>query len=185
VRTWQAALALLVAANVVLALVLFLLRSPAGSIEAVRVPPYQLPAQIVTLQDRIVEGPSGEPYALNLTDDELTAAVGYFVARAPDVPFTRLRVAVIGDRILVDGVTKGLAVTVPVQATVSLSTENGLPQAHIEAVSLGGVILPSFVQDQVLRQANASLDLSRYPMPITVDGIEQRPGGLTIRGTLK
>jgi hypothetical protein len=52
-------------------------------------------------------------------------------------------------------------------------------------VSLGETPLPAFVRDRILREANSSLDFSRYPLPVTVEAVELRPGGLTVRGLLK
>ena len=75
--------------------------------------------------------------------------------------------------------------TVPVRIVGTVSAAGGLPRARIEDVSLGGTPLPAFVRDQIVREANASLDFSRYRMPLTVDALETAPSRLTIRGTLK
>ena len=69
--------------------------------------------------------------------------------------------------------------------TGTVSASGGLPRARVDDVSLGGAPLPSFAREQIVRQANASLDFSRYAMPVTVDAIELRPGSMTIRGSLK
>ena len=52
-------------------------------------------------------------------------------------------------------------------------------------VSLGETRLPGLVRERVLRAVNGSLDFSRYGLALTVDGVELRPGGMTIRGTIK
>jgi hypothetical protein len=175
---------LLAVGNVLLGVAVFALRSPWATAPEVAAPP-ALPPQVERLRARIAERHPGEPYSLDLSDEELTATVGYFMARAPDVPFTRVRVTVTGQRVIAEGVTRGLAVTVPVRVSGTLSARDGLPQAWIEDVSLGDTPLPAFVRDQILREANRSLDFSRYRMPLTVDAIELRPGGVTIRGARK
>ena len=177
-------LLLLTVANVLLAVVLFALRSPRTSPPEPVVLP-TLPPQVQQLRARIAEGHAGEPYSLSLTDDELSATANYFLGAAPDVPFTGIRVAVADERVTADAVTRGLAVTVPVRIVGTVSAAGGLPRARIEDVSLGGTPLPAFVRDQIVREANASLDFSRYRMPLTVDALETAPGRLTIRGTLK
>ncbi len=176
-------LALVTATNVLLGAALFVLRPPAGADGAV-VPP-ALPAPVAELEARIGQGHPGEPYLLDLSDEELTALASYVLAHAPDVPFARPKVTVTGEKVVVNGVTKSLAVAVPIRLTSALAAKDGRPTALVEDVSLGQTALPGAVRDQILRAANQSLDLSRYAIPLTVDAVELRPGGVTLHGTLK
>ncbi len=197
--SFRRALVLLAAANLLLGAALFSLRPPGRAAAAIEPPP-PLPAQVEQIQALIAEGRHGEPYALDLSEKELTATVAYFLARSADIPFGRVRIAVRspyprplpegegsgGERVIVlDAVTRGLAVTVPVRVTGTVAARDGLPVASIHDVSLGDTPLPGFARDQVLREANAALDFSKRPMDVTVDSVELRPGGLTIRGTVK
>jgi len=187
--SFRRVLVLVAAVNLLLGVALFALRSPQGAGAALEPPP-ALPPQVEALRALIAEGRHGEPYVLDLTDDELSATAEYFLAQRPNVPFARVRMAVQGPLpgaeglVVVDAVTRGLAFTVPVRASGRLSAAAGLPRATIEDVSLGGTPLPAFVRDRVLAEADASLDFSRYALPVTVDALELRPGGLTIRGTV-
>ena len=52
-------------------------------------------------------------------------------------------------------------------------------------VGVGGMPLPAFAHEQVLREANRAVDLSRYELPVTVDTIALRDGVLEARGTVK
>ena len=181
---WSAGKALLAlaAANLVLGAALFALRPPQ------RPAPERLPAlppQVEALRAQIAQGRRGEPYTLELADAELTATAAYLAAAAPDVPFGHLRIAVLEGKVVADGVTRGLAVTVPVRVTVALSARDGLPRAMVEDVSLGDTALPGFARDQIIREANKSLDFSRYPLRVTVDALELRPGRMTVRGTVR
>jgi DUF2993 family protein len=173
----------LVLVNVVIAALAFVARPPWRTPVA-EAPGSELPPQVRELQRRIADGRPGEPYVLNLSDAELTATAGYFAAAAPDVPFTRIQVAVVGDRVVVNAVTRGLAIPVPVRAIVLLTAAEGAPAARVEDVRVAGAGLPAFARDQVLREANASLDLSQYRLPVTVDSLDLATGGLVIRGRL-
>ena len=93
--------------------------------------------------------------------------------------------AVTGGKIVVDGVTRGLAVTVPVRVVGTVTASGGLPRARIEDISLGDLALPSFVRERVLQDANTSLDFSRYNVPVTIDSIDLGVGGLVVDGRLK
>jgi hypothetical protein len=174
----------IILANVLLALAVFVLRPP-WLPEAEEVPAPVLPAQIEVLQEAVASGDHDEPYAVTLSDAELTATRAYYAARSPNVPFTRIQASTVGNRVAVDAVTRGLAVPVPVQATVALSTSHGVLKAQVDEVRVAGAGLPTFIHDQVLGQANASLDLSRYDLPLTVDAIQLRPGSFAFSGRLK
>jgi hypothetical protein len=179
--TWLVGVVL---ANGLLALTLFAVRSPwVSRTREVEVP--VLPMEIRNLQQRIAERHPGEPYVLDLNDSELTAAAGYYAATVPDVPFTPIQVRVVNGRLTLDAVTANLAVPVPVRATVALSTTNGTPRARVDDVRIAGAGLPAFARDQILREANSSLDLSRYSLPLTVDTIYTSPGSLVLRGRLR
>jgi len=183
-RSPRAIVTLVLVVNLVILLVAFAVRPPwTPGAEHSAVP--ALPAQIQDLQQRIESGHHDEPYSVSLTDAELTAAVAHFAATSPDVPFTGIQARIVGEQVAVDAVTKGLAIPIPVHATVSLSVSNGVPAAHVDDVRVAGAGLPAFVHDQVLRQANASLDLSRYDLPLTVDKLQQSPGTLAFQGRLK
>ena len=180
----RVSIALLVV-NLLLGVALLAMRSPARRPATEAATP-SLPPQVERLRGRIDAGHRGEAYSLTLSDAELTQTAAYFLASAPDVPFDRVRVAAEADnRVRVEAVTRGLAVTVPVAATTAIGSRDGTPWVRVEAVSLAGVPVPTFVREQVLRDANRSLDLARYPLSVTVDVVESRPGALTLRGSIK
>jgi uncharacterized protein YpmS len=176
---------LVVLVNALLVGALFAERSPRGAPTEQVVPPPALPVPVQELQSRVAAGQHGEAYTLVLTDDELTEFAAWGLANAPDAPFTRVRVAVTGDHVVADGVTKGLAVTVPVRIVGKVVAANGLPRVTVVDVSLGDAALPAFVLDQIVRQANAILDFSRRDIPVTVDAVETQSGALTVRGVVK
>jgi hypothetical protein len=185
-RAWSARTAVLVvaAANLLLAIGLLALRSPARADQALAPPP-ALPAAVVELQPRIDAGRHGEPFTLDLSDAELTAVAGHALATHPDVPFSSVRVTTAGETVIVDGVTRGLAVNVPVRAVGAVGARDGAPWARVDDVSLGAVGLPGFARDQIVGQVNQSLDFARYDLPITVDEVTPRAGGLIVRGRIE
>lgn len=176
---WLALLALL---NTVLGVGLFALRSPVH--RDTHMPPPALPAQVVALEGRMDGQHRGEPYTLTLTDDELSTAVAVFLAGSPEVPFGDVHVAVTGGRIVVTGTARGTAVGVPVRANLLATAQGGQPIVQLDNVSLGSTPLPTFIRQQVIAQANASLDLSQYNLGVTVDSLTLGEGVLTVRGTI-
>jgi hypothetical protein len=176
-------LLLVVALNVLLALGLLTLRPP-WRVERAEAPP-TLPLQVAALQSRVAQGEHGTPYTLSLTDDELTATARYFLVQSEDVPFSQVRVIVINGHLEATGVTTGLAVAVPVRILANVTARDGNPVVSVADVGIGGMALPSFVREQVLREANQAVDLSRYELPVTVDVVTLRSGVLDLRGTVR
>ena len=176
-------LILVTVVNLGLALGLLTLRPP-WRLERVVVPT-AMPAQVAQLAAQVQRGEHGAPYQLLLTDDDLSATAGYFLAQSADVPFSQVRVTVNGGQVEANAVTTGLAMAVPVRIQANVIAQNGAPVVQVTDVGLGGVPLPSFAQEQVLREANRAVDLSRYNLPVTVDTLELRPGVLEARGTVK
>ena len=175
-------LAVLAVANLVLGVGLFALRPPGRA--DTTAPPPELPAQIQALAARMDGQHRGEDYTLTLSDADLTAAVANFLATSPEVPFGDVRVAVTGGRVVVNGTARGAALRVPIRATLTVVARDGHPVIQVENVSLGATTLPKFARQQIIDQANASLDLSQYDLGVTVESLTLGEGTLTVRGKL-
>ena len=141
----------------------------------------QLPPQVHDLVDQVAAGRVGEPYALTLSDEELTSVARYFLT-VPDGPFTSVRVDVTGKHVVIDGVARKLGITTSLRLLVVVSARDGRPVASVERVETR---LPGFIRARIEEEVNAALDLSRHRLPIAVDAVELRPSGLTIRGTVR
>ena len=169
--------------NAALAAVLLAVRPPWRVERTTAVP--ELPTQVARLQAQIQRGEHGMPFALDLTDDDLTATAAYFLAQRQDVPFSQVRVAVLDDRVEARGVTTGLAVAVPVRVSANVLARNGQLVIRVIDVDVSGATLPGFARDEVLRQANQAVDLSRYDLPLVVETVRLRPGQLQALGRVK
>jgi hypothetical protein len=178
-------LIVLVVVNALVGALAFGLHAPGIVAEATATPVRVLPDQVRQLQDRIKQGHHGEPYQLALSDADLTALANYVVSGSSDIPFRDIRIAVVGNEVVADGVTKGMAFTLPVRVRGVLTARAGLPAARVDDVSLGDVAIPEFVRAETLRRVNSSLDFTRYRFPVTVDAIETQNGSLTIKGKIK
>ncbi|MBI4497025.1 MAG: LmeA family phospholipid-binding protein [Chloroflexi bacterium] len=182
--SFRRVLAVLVAGNLLLGGVLFTVGTPAQRTDETTPPP-ALPAAVQELQEKIAAGRHGEPYALALSDEELTSVVEYVLARSPNIPLTRVTITLTDGKVIADGVTRGLAVALPVRVTGTVGARDGRPWAQVQDVRLGEAPLPAFIRTQVLQELNASFDLARYPLPVTVEALELRPGEIRLQGTIK
>ena len=144
-----------------------------------------LPAEVQDLQATIAAGRHGESYDVTLSQEQLSSLANSFLETRPAIPFTDVRIVIDGEKVIADATTKGLAITLPLRVTGIISAKNGSPLLQIEEVSLGRASLPGFMRDRILSEVNASLDFSRYSIPLTVETIELRDGMLSVRGTVK
>ena len=145
----------LVVGNLCIGIFLFFIHTPRQPV-ARQTP--RLPAQVVALENSIAQGRHGAPFALDLSDQELSDTLTAYLAEDQDLPFARAMVAVTRGRIAVDAVTRGFALAVPVHVDGTLSARDGQLLAHVDDVRLGNAALPGFARDQILAQVNASLD---------------------------
>lgn len=169
--------------NAALATGLLVIRPPWRVERAATAP--ELPAQVARLQAQIQRGEHSTPFSLDLTDDDLTATAAYFLARRTDVPFSQVRLAVLDGQVEASAVTTGLAVAVPVRVTANVLARDGQLAIQVMDVDVGGTTLPGFARDEVLRQANQAVDLSRYNLPLIVETVRLRPGQLQALGRVK
>jgi hypothetical protein len=187
VRTWSTAMtiAVIAAANLILGFFLFTIHSPAraASDELSSLP--ELPPSIQQLLVDAGQGNHGEPFTLALADNDLTAAARYFLASDPSLPFARARVSTTGTSAVLDGVTRGTGLALPVRIKTTVGATDGVPWARAEDISLGNTGLPQFVRDEIVRQINASIDFSRYDLLVRIDSINLAQGSITIRGAIK
>jgi uncharacterized protein YpmS len=150
-------LALLAVANLLLGVGLFAIRSPV-KVMVVAAPPPALPAQIKELEALMDGNHKGQLFTLTLTDAELTDAVAVYLASSSDVAFTDVRITIRRTEIEVNARSSGTPIVVPVRVKLTAAVANGRPDLKVRDVSLGSAGLPGFVTDQVIQQANASLD---------------------------
>jgi hypothetical protein len=183
--TLRGALVLVVVVNLLLAGLLFGLQPVSQSARPVNAAPPPLPAAVETLLARRAAGGAGESYSLTLSDADLTALAGRALSERSDVPFTRVRVASHPSRLSADALATGLAFPLPVRVSSILMPENGQPRLFVTDVTVSGMPLPSFARQQLMGEAKAGLDLSRYELPLTVEGRELRDGALTLTGRLR
>src|SRR3954468_6063870 len=140
-------LLLVIVVNLGLAFGLFAIRPPQRVERITAVP--AMPAQVAQLAAQVQRGEHGAPFDLVLTDDDLSATAGYFLAESKDVPFSQVRAVVSGGHVEASAVTTGLAMAVPVRIQANVIARNGAPVVQVLDVGIGGVPLPTFAHDQV------------------------------------
>ena len=141
----------------------------------------QLPGQVRALASEVAAAGGDVPYALTLSDAELTTLARYFLTGTTG-PFTRVQVSAIGGQLVVVGEVREFGIAIPVTLRLVVVTRHGMPAAAVDAVEGP---LPAFARARIARQADALLDVSQYRSLVTVSAMELHPGALTLRGTAR
>jgi hypothetical protein len=171
------ALALLVANGVawVYALV------PEGA--AVTVEP-RLEPDIAALREKLAEGGhSGEPFTVEITDQEAAETIAWYVDRNPSIPFRQPQVFIRPDGITAKGVAEIAGLRVGLTGEAHIELEDGVPIITLGDLDVAGVAVPGFVRDRIQDELDKQFAMTQ-DLPVLIDELVLEEGWGTIRGTI-
>jgi hypothetical protein len=151
---------------------------------AVMVEP-RLEPGVAELGQRLSDGGhSGEPFHLEITDQEAAETIAYFLDRNPDVPFRDVEVLIHPGGITANGVGElaGLRVGVVVQLRIAL--RDGLPVVTVQDLQLAGVGVPGFVRNRIQDELDTQFSAAQN-LPLVIDELTLQDGQGTLRGTIR
>ena len=151
---------------------------------AVEVQP-ALEPDIAELRDRLIEGGhSGEPFNLEVTNQEAAETIAWYLSRHPTIPFGEPQVIIRPDGVSAKGVAElaGLRVGLTGQAHVEL--RDGVPIVTLGNLDVAGVAIPGFVQDRIQAEIDSQFGLAQ-DLPLIIEEVILEEGKATIRGTIR
>ncbi len=151
---------------------------------AVEVQPVLEP-DIAELRDRLIEGGhSGEPFSLEVTDQEAAETIAWYLRGHPTIPFGEPQVTITPDGVSAKGVAQiaGLRVGLTGQAHVEL--RDGVPIVTLGDLDVAGVAVPGFAQDRIQDEIDAQFGLAQ-DLPLIIEEVMLEEGKATIRGTIR
>jgi hypothetical protein len=172
------ALALLIANGVAWTYALM----PAGP--AVEVQPVLEP-DIAELRERLIEGGhSGEPFSLEVTDQEAAETVAWYLRGHPTIPFGQPQVTIRPEGVSAKGVAEiaGLRVSLTGQAHIEL--REGTPIVTLEDLDVAGVAVPGLVRDRIQAEIDSQFGLAQ-DLPLIIEEVMLEEGKATVRGTIR
>jgi hypothetical protein len=151
---------------------------------AIKVDPILEP-DLAELRQRLIEGGhSGEPFTIEVTDQEAAETLAWYLSRHPNVPFGEPQVFITPGGITAKGVAEiaGLRVGLTGQAHIEL--RDGVPIVTLGDLDVAGVAVPGFVRNTIQNEIDAQFALAQ-DLPVSIDELVLDEGKATVRGTIR
>jgi hypothetical protein len=140
---------------------------------------------IEDLRDRLVEGGhSGEPFLLEVTDQQAAETIAWYLVRNPRIPFREPQVSIDPGGVSAAGVAEiaGLRVRLTGQAHIEL--RDGVPHVTLADLDVAGVAVPGLIQDRIQDEIEDQFGRAQ-DLPLIVDELALEEGKATVRGTIR
>jgi hypothetical protein len=151
---------------------------------AVTVEPRLAPG-VADLRQKLIEGGhSGEPFTLEITDQEAADTIAWYLDRHPNIPFGQPQVSITPEGITAQGMAEiaGLRVGLTGQAQIEL--RDGVPLVTLEDLDVAGVAVPGLVRDRIQAEIDAQFSLAQ-DLPLIIDELILETGKATALGTIR
>lgn len=151
---------------------------------AVQVEP-RLEPDLADLRQRLIEGGhSGEPFLIEITDQEAAETIAWYLSRHPNVPFGEPQVFIAPDGVTARGVAEIAGLRVGLRGEAHIELHDGVPIVTLGDLDVAGVAVPGLVRDRIQREIDAQFALAQN-LPVAIDELRLEEGRATVRGTIR
>jgi hypothetical protein len=152
---------------------------PAMEVEA------RLEPDIEDLRQRLIEGGhSGEPFTLEVTNQEAAETIAWYLTRHPNIPFGEPQVFITPDGIAARGVAEIAGLRIGLYGQAHIELRDGVPYVTLGDLDVAGVAVPGFVRNTIQSEIDAQFALSQN-LPLIIDELLLEEGKATVRGTIR
>jgi hypothetical protein len=145
----------------------------------------RLEPDIANLRQRLLEGGhSGEPFQLQVTDQEAAETIAWYLARHPSIPFRQPQVNIQPDGIEARGAAEIAGLRVGLMGRAAIELQHGVPYVTLEDLDVAGVAIPGFVRSRIQSEIDAQFSLSQN-LPLVIDHLVLKEGEATVSGTIR
>jgi hypothetical protein len=145
----------------------------------------RLEPDLATLRERLIEGGhSGEPFRVEVTDQEAAETVAWYLERHPSIPFSEPQVFITPGEIQARGVAQIAGLRVGLTGTAQLQLRDGVPYITLVDLNVAGVAVPGFVQARIQDEIDAQFALTQ-DLPVQIDEWLPEERKATVRGTIR
>jgi hypothetical protein len=151
---------------------------------AIKIEP-RLEPDLADLRDRLREGGhSGEPFILEITDQEAAETIAWYLEPRPNVPFAEPQVFITPQGVSAKGVAEVAGLRVGVSGRAVIVLEDGVPTVTLADLDVAGVAVPGFVRNTIQSEIDAQFALAQN-LPVIIDELMLEEGKATVRGTIR
>lgn len=139
---------------------------------------------IAELRQKLLEGGhGGEPFALEVTDQEAAETIAWYLARHPRIPFHEPQVFIDAKGAEAKGVAEIAGLRVGLMGRAAIELRDGVPIVTLEDLDVAGVAVPVFVQDRIQAEIDAQFSLAQN-LPLIIEEVVLEKGKATVRGRI-
>ena len=151
---------------------------------AVEVVP-RLEPDMAALRQKLSEGGhSGEPFTVEVTDQEAAETIAWYLEAHPNVPFRDPQVSIRPEGVTAEGVAEILGLRIGLSGRAAIRLRDGIPLVTLEDLHLAGLAVPGFVRDQIQAEIDAQFGLAQS-LPVLIKEIRLEEGKATILGEIR
>jgi hypothetical protein len=129
-------------------------------------------------------GHSGEPFHVEVTDQEAAETVAWYLQRHPSIPFGEPQVFITAQGIQASGVAQIAGLRVSLTGRAGLELQDGVPYVTLVDLDVAGLAVPGFVQARIQDEIDAQFALAQ-DLPVQIDEWLLEEGKATVRGTIR
>jgi hypothetical protein len=135
-----------------------------------------------SLEAEMDRSASGRLVRIEYEEEALNREVATLIQENPDLPYRDVQVDMKRDGVVLSGKVTVLGFRMDAKATGTVSVENCLPQLQVEQVSLGGILTPRFVKDEVEKLLLEAMDWYPADHPLCLEQIVIEETKATVYG---
>jgi hypothetical protein len=144
-----------------------------------------LEPDIAVLREKLIEGNhSGEPFTVEITNQEAAETIAWYVDRNPSIPFRQPQVFIHTYGITAKGVAEIAGLRVGLTGRAHIRLRDGVPIITLGDLDVAGVAVPGFVRDRIQDEIDEQFALAQ-DLPILIEELVLEEGRGTMRGTIR
>ena len=151
---------------------------------ALKVAP-RLEPDMAALRQKLNEGGhNGEPFTVEVTDQEAAETIAWYLEGHPSVPFRDPQVSIRPEGVTAKGVAEILGLRIGISGRAAIRLRDGAPLVTLEDLHLAGLAVPGFVRDGIQTEIDAQFSLAQN-LPVLIEEIRLEEGRATILGKIR
>lgn len=140
---------------------------------------------LADLRDRLIEGGhSGEPFKLEITDQEAAETIAWYLERHPRIPFDEPQVFITVQGVAAKGVAEIAGLRVALTGRAHIVLHDGVPSVTLRDLDVAGVAVPGFVRERIQAEIDAQFSLAQ-DLPVLIEAFVLEEGKATVQGTIR
>jgi hypothetical protein len=166
--------------------------TPASSEKAMAAPPSSpmllsdpTAQELMNLDAEVRASAAGRPIQIRYGEESLNQEIATLLATAPDVPYRNVWAELQSNRVVLTGDISIASLDLPTKVEGRVIAANCQPAIQLESVSIGGLLTPAFVKEEVVTLIQDALNWYPPDYPLCLEQIVLEEGRATVYGSVR